>query len=139
MLNAVGLPLLRHAPVEDAEMMLDWNGYRKRRLADLSEQEILALAVSNEEEDHAIYRGLAEGLRENYPASTKVFDEMAQEESHRRVAPPTSLRQACQSQTFRVTLEIFRSTESARQGRHFKPRIKLQGTSQGFLRLVWPP
>jgi hypothetical protein len=67
MLNAVGVPLLWHAPVEDAEMMLDWNGYRKRRLADLSEQEILALAVSNEEEDHRhlprTRRGLAEEPR----------------------------------------------------------------------------
>jgi hypothetical protein len=36
-------------------------------------------------------------------------------------------------------LEIFRSTESGRQGRHFKPRIKLQGTSQRFLRLIQPP
>jgi rubrerythrin len=71
----VSLP--RHAPAEDAEMMLDWNAYRKRRFADLSEQESLALAVSNEEEDYRIYRGLAEGLRENYPASAKVFDEMA--------------------------------------------------------------
>jgi erythrin-vacuolar iron transport family protein len=55
-----------------------------RRFSDLTEQEVLALAVSNEEEDHRIYRGFAEGLRENYPASAKVFDEMAQEESHHR-------------------------------------------------------
>src|SRR6266852_2786714 len=55
-----------------------------KRFADLSEQEILALAISSEEEDSKIYRGFAEGLREQYPASAKVFDEMADEEvSHR--------------------------------------------------------
>jgi hypothetical protein len=50
--------------------------------------------------------------------------------------PSTSFRQPCQSQTLRVALEIFRSTESGRQGRHVEPWIKLQGTSQRFLRLV---
>jgi hypothetical protein len=40
------------------------------RFADLSEQEILALAISSEEEDSKIYRGFAEGLREQYPASS---------------------------------------------------------------------
>ena len=98
MLNAVGVPLLRHAPVEDAEMMLDWNAYRRGRFADLGEQEILALAVSRmRKKTIAIYRGLVEGLRENYPASTKVFDDMAQQESHHRVTPPNSLRQPRQS------------------------------------------
>src|SRR5262249_16873697 len=47
-------------------------------------QEILALAISNEEEDSRIYRGFAEGLREQYPASAKVFDEMADEEVRHR-------------------------------------------------------
>jgi erythrin-vacuolar iron transport family protein len=51
-----------------------------KRFAELSEQEILALAISNEEEDSRIYRGFAEGLRAQYPASAKVFDEMAEEE-----------------------------------------------------------
>src|SRR5467141_4522488 len=55
-----------------------------KRFADLSEQEILALAISPEEEDSKIYRGFAEGLREKYPASTKVFEEMAQEEVRHR-------------------------------------------------------
>jgi erythrin-vacuolar iron transport family protein len=54
------------------------------RFADLSEQEILALAISTEEEDSKIYRGFAEGLREPYPASAKVFDEMADEEVRHR-------------------------------------------------------
>ena len=55
-----------------------------KRFADLSEQEILALAITNEEEDSRIYRGFAEGLREKYPASAKVFDEMADEEVRHR-------------------------------------------------------
>lgn len=55
-----------------------------KRFADLTEQEILALAISNEEEDSRIYRGFAEGLREAFPASAKVFDEMADEEVRHR-------------------------------------------------------
>jgi len=55
-----------------------------KRFADLTEQEVLALAISNEEDDSRIYRGFAEGLREQYPASAKVFDEMADEEVRHR-------------------------------------------------------
>jgi erythrin-vacuolar iron transport family protein len=55
-----------------------------KRFADLTEQEVLALAISNEEDDSRIYRGFAEGLREQYPASAKVFDEMADEEIRHR-------------------------------------------------------
>jgi rubrerythrin len=55
-----------------------------KRFAELTEQEVLALAITNEEEDSRIYRGFAEGLRETYPASAKVFDEMAEEEIRHR-------------------------------------------------------
>ena len=55
-----------------------------KRFADLTEQEVLALAISNEDEDSRIYRGFAEGLREAFPASAKVFDEMADEEVRHR-------------------------------------------------------
>ena len=55
-----------------------------KRFSDLTEQEILALAVASEEEDSRIYRDFAEGLRANYPASAKVFDEMAEEETQHR-------------------------------------------------------
>jgi rubrerythrin len=55
-----------------------------KRFAELTEQEVLALAITNEEEDNRIYRGFAEGLRERYPASAKVFDEMAEEEVQHR-------------------------------------------------------
>ena len=55
-----------------------------KRFADLTEQEVLALAITNEEEDSRIYRDFAQGLREQYPASAKVFNEMAEEEVHHR-------------------------------------------------------
>jgi erythrin-vacuolar iron transport family protein len=55
-----------------------------KRFSDLSEQEVLALAISNEEEDSRIYRGFAEGLRTQFPASAQVFDEMAEEEARHR-------------------------------------------------------
>ncbi len=56
-----------------------------RNFDELSEREMLALAVSNEEEDSRIYADFADGLLENYPASAQVFTEMAAEENeHRR-------------------------------------------------------
>ena len=58
----------------------------RRRFADLSEQEILALAISSEEDDGRIYRMYAETLREEYPATARVFDGMAAEEDGHRKA-----------------------------------------------------
>ncbi len=55
-----------------------------KNFKDLSEQEILALAISLEEEDGRIYADFAEGLRETYPASARVFEEMMAEESVHR-------------------------------------------------------
>ena len=55
-----------------------------KRFSDLTEQEVLALAITNEEEDSRIYRGFAEGLREQYPTSAKMFDMMAEEEVRHR-------------------------------------------------------
>jgi erythrin-vacuolar iron transport family protein len=55
-----------------------------KRFGDLSEQEILALAISSEEEDSRIYRDFAEGLRDPFPASAKIFDGMAEEEVRHR-------------------------------------------------------
>lgn len=52
----------------------------KRRFADLTEKEILALAISSEEEDGRIYRTYAAKLRADYPGSAAVFDGMAAEE-----------------------------------------------------------
>lgn len=51
----------------------------------LSEREVLALAISLEEEDERIYADFAEGLKENFPGSAAVFAGMREEESgHRR-------------------------------------------------------
>ena len=56
-----------------------------RNFDELSEREILALAISSEEEDGRIYADFAELLRNDYPASARVFTEMAAEEGeHRR-------------------------------------------------------
>ena len=52
---------------------------------DLGEREILALAVSLEEEDGRIYGEFAEGFRKNFPATARIFEKMRDEESeHRR-------------------------------------------------------
>jgi rubrerythrin len=53
-------------------------------LAELTEREILALAISSEEEDSRIYMTFAEDLAERYPASSKVFVGMAKEEEGHR-------------------------------------------------------
>ncbi len=57
----------------------------RRNFGDLSEQEILALAISSEEDDARIYRSYAERLRAEFPATANIFDGMAKEEDeHRR-------------------------------------------------------
>lgn len=56
-----------------------------RNFSELSEREILALAIGNEEEDGRIYIDIAERLQDDYPATTNIFREMADEEgNHRR-------------------------------------------------------
>jgi rubrerythrin len=55
-----------------------------RNFSDLTEREVLALAIANEEEDGRIYLDIAEGLRTDYPASANVFTEMAAEEGEHR-------------------------------------------------------
>jgi rubrerythrin len=52
-----------------------------RNFRDLSEREILALAISLEEEDSRIYGEFADGLRERYPNSASIFDQMQHEET----------------------------------------------------------
>jgi rubrerythrin len=57
----------------------------RRRFRDLTEREVLALAISSEEDDARIYRSYAERLRAEFPATAAVFDGMAAEEDeHRR-------------------------------------------------------
>jgi len=58
--------------------------WQRKRFRDLTEQEIIALAISSEEDDARIYRGYAELLRADFPASAKLFDGMAAEEDQHR-------------------------------------------------------
>ena len=51
-----------------------------KRFADLNEQEILALAIANEDEDSRIYRSFADRLRTGYPDTAEMYDKMAVEE-----------------------------------------------------------
>ena len=55
-----------------------------KKFKDLSEREILALAVASEEEDGRIYGEFADALRESYPATAQMFEEMREEEAGHR-------------------------------------------------------
>jgi rubrerythrin len=55
-----------------------------KRFKDLSEKEILALAIQLEEEDARVYSDFAEGLRDTYPSTAKMFEDMQAEESRHR-------------------------------------------------------
>ena len=55
-----------------------------KSFADLTEREVLAVAIASEEEDSRIYMTFAEDLAERYPDSAKVFEEMAEEERGHR-------------------------------------------------------
>ena len=56
----------------------------RRQFKNLTEQEILALAISSEEDDGRIYRWYAQALRDGFPQSARVFEEMAREEDDHR-------------------------------------------------------
>ena len=56
----------------------------QRSFSDLTDREVLALAIQNEEEDGRIYRDFVERLRDDFPASAKIFSEMAEEENGHR-------------------------------------------------------
>jgi len=88
-----------------------------RNFKDLSEREIVALAISLEEEDGRIYADFADGLRQTYPDTAKIFDQMREEESGHRAS----------------LIETYRS----RFGEHI-PLIRRQDV-KGFLqrRPVW--
>ncbi|MGA9511400.1 MAG: iron exporter MbfA [Candidatus Sulfotelmatobacter sp.] len=56
-----------------------------KKFHELTEREVLALAIALEEEDERVYADFAEGLRQDYPASAAMFEGMREEESgHRR-------------------------------------------------------
>jgi rubrerythrin len=55
-----------------------------KNFKDLPEREIMALAISLEEEDIRTYSDLAEAMRENYPGTARMFAAMAEEENGHR-------------------------------------------------------
>jgi len=56
----------------------------QKNFKDLTEREILALAIQNEEEDGRIFGEFADALRDSYPATADMFEEMRQEEANHR-------------------------------------------------------
>lgn len=56
----------------------------RRQFKDLTEQQVLALAISSEEDDARIYRSYAQMLRAEFPDTAKIFDAMATEEDGHR-------------------------------------------------------
>lgn len=52
----------------------------------LDEREILAVAIDSEDDDHRVYMAFAEDLRERYPATAGMFDDMARVEATHRDA-----------------------------------------------------
>ena len=55
-----------------------------KKFKDLTEREILALAITSEEEDGRIYGEFADALRDSYPATAEMFEEMRAEEAVHR-------------------------------------------------------
>ena len=55
-----------------------------KKFKDLTEREILALAISLEEQDGRIYADFADGQRTTYPDTAKIFDEMREQEQQHR-------------------------------------------------------
>jgi rubrerythrin len=55
-----------------------------KSLSELTEREVVALAIANEEEDSRIYQSFADRLRPDFEASAHIFDDMAVEEREHR-------------------------------------------------------
>ena len=55
-----------------------------KKFKELTEREIVALAIASEEEDGRIYGEFADALREGYPATAQMFEEMREEEAGHR-------------------------------------------------------
>lgn len=55
-----------------------------KSLAELTSREVVALAIASEEEDSRIYQDFADRLRPDFPASARIFDDMAEEERGHR-------------------------------------------------------
>ena len=68
-----------------------------KKFKDLTEREILAIAIANEEEDGRIYGEFADALRESYPATGQMFEEMRNEEAGHRDRRPVRAAQTFES------------------------------------------
>ena len=79
-----------------------------KNFADLTEREVLAVAISAEEEDSRIYMTFAEDLAERYPESAKIFEEMAEEEK--------AIATCCWKCTSSVSAATFRPFEEKTSG-----------------------
>ena len=55
-----------------------------KKFSDLTEREVLAVAIASEEDDGRIYMSFAENLAERYPDSARIFEQMAEEEKGHR-------------------------------------------------------
>src|SRR5947208_14646195 len=55
-----------------------------KKFKDLTEKEILAIAIGAEEEDGRIYEDFADALREEYPSTAEMFEDMRKEEAVHR-------------------------------------------------------
>ena len=64
--------------------VLSQKGLPVRTFKSLSEQEILALAISLEEEDARIYDDFADALKSDYPATAQALQQMREEEDGHR-------------------------------------------------------
>ena len=58
-----------------------------KKFSDLTEREVLTVAIASEEEDGRIYMSFAENLAERYPESARIFEQMAEEEKGHRHMP----------------------------------------------------
>jgi rubrerythrin len=62
-----------------------------KKFSDLTEREVLTVAIASEEEDGRIYMSFAENLAERYPESARIFEQMAEEEKgHRHMLVPVA-------------------------------------------------
>ncbi|MDF2689687.1 MAG: rubrerythrin, partial [Microvirga sp.] len=66
-----------------------------KSLSELSEREVVALAIASEEEDSRIYQNFADRLRPDFPASAEIFDGMAEEEREHRNSLYNFYRSRC--------------------------------------------
>src|SRR5216684_4671313 len=71
-----------------------------KKFKDLTEKEILAIAIGAEEEDGRIYGEFADALRDDYPSTAQMFEEMREEEVGHRLLFAHSFEHLCRRRIF---------------------------------------